>query len=130
MLKKPQRIRLESEYKTILSKGRRTYSQFFTLFVAPTSVNLRTPSIPKAINTTNQSTRFGFIASKKVGKATVRNRTKRIIREIIRLNLDKIEDGFDVVIIVSPNAANQTYEILEKEALNSLKKAKLIKIHT
>jgi len=129
MLKKPQRIRLDSEYKTILSKGRRTYSQFFTLFVTPVSVTPRTSGISKASNTDNQPTRFGFIASKKVGKAAVRNRAKRIIREIIRLNLDKIEDGFDAVVIVSPNAANQTYEILEKEVLNSLKKAKLIKIN-
>lgn len=117
MLKKTQRIRLESEYKKILSQGRRTYSQFFTLFVIPT---LSTSA--------NQPTRFGFIASKKVGKAVVRNRAKRIIRELIRLNLDKITNGYDAVIIISPNAADQDYATLEKEVLHSLRKAGIYQV--
>lgn len=112
MLQKSQRIRLESDYKRILRKGRRTYSQFFTIFAVPS-----TPSLP---------TRFGFIASKKVGKAVVRNRAKRIVREVIRLNLDKIKDGFDVVVILSPNAADQNFEVLESSVINSLKKAGLL----
>lgn len=115
MLKKPQRIRLESEYKKILSKGRRIYSKFFTLFIFP------------AEKTDEENpTRFGFIASKKVGKAVARNRAKRLIREIIRVNLDNIKDGYELVVIISPNAVDQDFETLQKAVLESLQKAGLI----
>jgi len=44
-------------------------------------------------------TRFGIIASKKVGKAVSRNRAKRRIREVIRKFEKNINPGFDNVII-------------------------------
>ena len=119
MLKKSHRIRLESEYKRIFSKGQKVYSPFFILFITPAQSD----------NTQAQktSTRFGFIASNKVGNAVDRNRAKRVIREIIRLNLVNIKNGFEVVIILSPKIVGQTYSVLEKEILNSLRKATLIK---
>lgn len=119
MLKKSHRIRLESEYKRVFSKGQKVYSPFFILFV--------TPAEPDSIRISKIPTRFGFIASKKVGKAVDRNRAKRVIREIIRLNLININKGFEVVIILSPKIVGQTYSVLENEILNSLKKANLIK---
>jgi len=115
MLKQAQRIRLESDYKSILRKGRRFYSSYFTMFV-------------KTQNDLGFSTsRFGFIASKKVGKAVVRNRAKRQIREIIRLNMDKIKAGYDIVIIISPKAAGESYLTLETAVITQLKYGKLFK---
>ena len=43
--------------------------------------------------------RFGFSVSKRVGKAVVRNRVRRILREICRLNENWFPGGHDVVII-------------------------------
>lgn len=55
--------------------------------------------IKKILN--NQSaSRFGLIISSKIfKKATERNRVKRIIYELIRLRIDKIKSGYDLVII-------------------------------
>ncbi|BCS82471.1 ribonuclease P protein component [Anaerocellum diazotrophicum] len=43
--------------------------------------------------------RFGISMSSKFGKATARNRFKRIVRAWILENIDKIKQGFDVVVI-------------------------------
>lgn len=43
--------------------------------------------------------RFGISMSAKLGKATARNRFKRIVRAWILENMDKIKQGFDIVVI-------------------------------
>ena len=43
--------------------------------------------------------RLGITVSKNVGKAVVRNRVKRLIRENYRLREDNIRTGYDIVIV-------------------------------
>ncbi len=45
------------------------------------------------------TTRFGISVSKKVGNSIVRHRLTRLIRESIRLNSERFESGYDVVIV-------------------------------
>ncbi|MEG6617231.1 ribonuclease P protein component [Peptococcaceae bacterium 1198_IL3148] len=68
--------------------------------------------------------RIGFSISKKFGKAVKRNRTKRILREICRLNLDRFEKGFNYIIIVRMAAQNCDYKALEKSVFRILEKLK------
>jgi ribonuclease P protein component len=49
--------------------------------------------------------RLGISISKSCGKAVVRNRLKRLLREAFRQNQDKIPAGFDYVVIPSPDWA-------------------------
>ena len=46
--------------------------------------------------------RLGISVSRKVGKAVVRNRFKRIIRETFRKNIEFKNHGLDVLLVVSP----------------------------
>lgn len=58
----------------------------------------------------NQSvfSRFTIIVSSKISKkAVIRNRIKRRLREIIRLNILKIKPGHDFIIIAKPKILNQ-----------------------
>ena len=43
--------------------------------------------------------RVGITVSKKLGKAHVRNRTRRRIREVYRLNEEKFQPGWDIVVV-------------------------------
>jgi ribonuclease P protein component len=60
--------------------------------------------------------RFGFIISTKISKrAVIRNRIKRIMSEVVRRNLDKLKNGFDVLFLVKPSIVKLERELLEKE---------------
>ena len=51
--------------------------------------------------------RYGITVSKKVGNSVVRHRVTRLIRESIRLNVEKFENGYDIVIIARNTAKGQ-----------------------
>lgn len=43
--------------------------------------------------------RFGFLVTKRIGKAVLRNRVRRLLREAVRLRLNRIAVGWDIVLI-------------------------------
>ncbi len=70
--------------------------------------------------------RFAVVVGTKVDKSAVkRNRVKRQYREIIRLHLDSILTGFDIVLLTSKPAAELDYSEKEQKILGVFKKAKL-----
>lgn len=71
--------------------------------------------------------RLGVSVSKKVGNAVVRNRMRRLVKEIVRHQAADIASGLDIVFIVRKGALIMDYKELEKSALHVLRKAKLLK---
>ena len=67
--------------------------------------------------------RFGFTVSKKVGGAVVRNRVRRRLKEIIRLNRHAFPQRHCFVIIARPEAAQADYTSLQHDLLNIAKQA-------
>ena len=62
-------------------------------------------------------TRIGLTVSRKVGKAVIRNRVKRRLREIFRRNKSHFPPAMDLVLIARPAAASAKFGALEEEVL-------------
>lgn len=73
-----------------------------------------------------EASRFAFVASRRVGKAVIRNRVRRYLREAVRLHLDQIQPGWDCVWIARPLLPGATFAEVETAVLQLLARAKLI----
>ena len=71
--------------------------------------------------------RMGVSASSKLGGAVVRNRLRRMVKEIVRLNAAKLQEDIDLVLIVRKPALSMAYKEMEGSILHVLRKAGLLK---
>ncbi|WP_148929287.1 ribonuclease P protein component [Paenibacillus methanolicus] len=71
--------------------------------------------------------RLGVSASKKIGNAVVRNRMRRVAKEIVRLQADRIQAHVDFILIVRKPAVGMTSKELERSIMHVLKRAGLLK---
>jgi ribonuclease P protein component len=70
--------------------------------------------------------RAGLITSRAVGRAVVRNRVRRRLREIIRRHQRDLINGVWIVTIARASAARASYEQLEAEWLRLAKRASIL----
>jgi ribonuclease P protein component len=68
--------------------------------------------------------RYGFTVSRRVGKAVVRNRVKRLLREILRQT--QLQPGWDIIFIARSPAARASYASLGKSVKGLLFRAGLL----
>lgn len=64
--------------------------------------------------------RLGITASRKVGRAVIRNRIKRWVREFFRQYALKLEPPVDVVVIARPQAAKLSFEEVKRDLASAL----------
>ena len=97
------------EYQDVHRRGRSWSSNAVVLKVIPNGLDF---------------SRYGFSVSKRVGKAVVRNRVKRRLREIMRTR--KLVPGQDLVIVARTVAAESSYSTMESSVNSLLKRARLL----
>lgn len=100
MLPKPHRLRDRRHFTIVYQKGIRRNSQALSLraYQRQPHADLQLP------------TRVGFSISLKVSKrAVIRNRIKRQLRAALRPLLIDVAPGWDLVIVVRPNAVECDY---------------------
>lgn len=74
MLPKENRLNLARDFRRFKERGRSLDTPFFRFNYLPAS------GIP----------RFGFVVTNKIGKATARNRSRRLLREVVKSRLEKM----------------------------------------
>ena len=72
-----------------------------------------------ALKTGRNVRRVGYTVSTKLGKAVVRNRARRRLREVYRLNADKLVDGADIVIVARSRCVDAQFAKLERAFLGA-----------
>ncbi len=70
--------------------------------------------------------RAGFVTSRRLGGAVVRNRVRRQLREIVRRHQHELREGFWFVIIARHAAAVAAYSVLEHELLRLARRASIL----
>ena len=107
MLPRINRLNKQKDFEAVFSRGKTKQDSFFVV---------------KALPNDRELSRFGFIVSARAAKkAVARNLLRRRMSEIIRLNLKKIKNGFDVVLAAKFKLAGLGYEEMKKSLLDLLK---------
>lgn len=90
MLPKINRLKKKKDFERVFKQGRGLKQDFLSLKFAKNNL---------------EATRFGFVVGQKVSrKAVVRNKVKRRLREIARINLGNIKKGLDIVVVAGKGA--------------------------
>ena len=66
--------------------------------------------------------RFGFVCGKKIGKAVVRNKVKRRLKEIIRNQLPNLTPKLNYVFVAQEGIAELTFAKLQENVAQVLQK--------
>ena len=69
--------------------------------------------------------RLGVTVSAKLGKATVRNRVRRRLREVFRLNDSRVKQGYDFILVARTRAVTSSFEELMRTYRKLLKELAL-----
>ena len=71
--------------------------------------------------------RLGYTVSVKLGHAVVRNRVRRRLREIYRLNAPKLRSGWDIVVVARMKCVNADYSAMDAAFMTACEKLGLVK---
>ena len=98
-----ERVRRRTDFERAYEQGVRLHGRFMTLFVAPNG---------------GTRCRLGVAATRKLGAAIVRNRAKRLARELFRRQ--KPPAGLDVIVVPRREMLDVPFASLEKDFSTTL----------
>ncbi len=70
--------------------------------------------------------RLGLTASTKIGNAVTRNRARRRLREVYRLNRDKLRSGWDIILVARGRTVTSSWKELNETFLRLCRKLDLL----
>jgi ribonuclease P protein component len=111
LLQQEYRLKRRNDFRRVFRAGESFANRQFVVYVFP-----RTEPGP---------TRIGISVSKKVGKAVVRNRIKRLIKEVTRHWIPVLKPQTDIVVIARVSAKDLDYHQVKSSLRHVLVRAKL-----
>lgn len=106
-MNKEKIIKESKVFTEIISKKQSIKNKYYSIYYQKSDIN-----------------KYGITIPKKVGKANIRNKIKRRIKNIIITNEKYIQTNFNYVIIIKEAILNLEYSGMEKELLDLLKKVR------
>lgn len=110
-LPKAERIAKRADFVRVYSDGKKQFGRYVVVFALPTEHGL---------------SRIGITATRKIGKANVRNRLKRWSREVYRTRRSELgleRRSIDFVINIKQSAVDTTFAAFSSDLTRSLRKA-------
>lgn len=111
-MKKKYRLTKNEQFQRVRGEGRSWVHPLLVLCALPNGL---------------AHSRFGFAISQRIGKATVRNRVKRLIREATRLRQPAIAPGWDLVFIARGPIREANFRQVEAAVVQLLQRARLLR---
>jgi ribonuclease P protein component len=108
-LQREYRLRRRNDFRKVFRGGTSVANRQFVLYAFK--------------RTDGEVSRVGISISRKVGKAVVRNRIKRLIKEIVRQWMDQIHSEMDLILIVRNPVVGLDYKEMESSLRHVMKRA-------
>ena len=102
-------LKKDSDFRKVYKHGKSFANRYLVMYI---------------LNNKSEYSRIGISVSKKVGKAIIRNKVRRRIKEAYRLNIDeKIKNGYDIVFIARVAIKDADYVDIEKSMKHLIRKS-------
>ena len=108
-------IKQNSDFRRLYARGKSSANRFLVLYCRRNG---------RGVN------RLGYTVSSKLGGAVVRNRVRRRLREIARLNAPGLKTGWDLVVVARTRAVSASYAELDAAFRDACAKLGLFKEET
>lgn len=105
-LRPSERLRRPREYQRVFQHGKKLVAPAFVLYILPE---------------VEPHSRLGMAVSKRIGKAVVRNRIKRYIREVFRRHKVWLHSPCDLVFVARRQAAQASVPEFTRQFLTLLR---------
>ncbi|MBC7316260.1 MAG: ribonuclease P protein component [Chloroflexi bacterium] len=112
MLPKRYRLTKSSDFERVHAEGRCWSNRLLVMCISPNGLPY---------------SRFGFSVSKRIGKAVVRNRIKRLLREAVRPLCDLTVPGWDVVFIARAGIVQADWVAIQQAVTSLFNMAQLFR---
>ena len=110
-MKKTYRVKKNEEIENILKGHKKQGNKNYIIYIKE--------------NSEAKHFRLAMSVSKKIGNAVVRNRGKRLIKQVFIENKNEIKP-LDIFVIAKSNSVNLTYEEVKKEICNLLNRLSVL----
>ena len=100
MLSSENRLKKRKEFAYLYNHGNAKHTTNITMVYLPTKFRV---------------VKIGFSVTKKIGKAHIRNRVKRVLRAVTREFVNKLPDNYNIVFIAKSGIENLTYHEIKSQ---------------